>query len=200
MKNNIDYKTDFSFFGYISVLDVSNFHGTIVKWIEMEPNAQFRLLIDKQADDEIISFSAMQELYPGIRVIATITNPWRRLVNIYEILKKLKENQEKQETTKNINFVDFTFESFLGQLETDIGKWFTISTPQIEWIKDANDLLCIIRDDYLEEDFKVIQNYFKSDKPISVELTSYREYYTEETKKFVEDLFKEDIERFNFKY
>jgi hypothetical protein len=200
MKNNIDYKTDVSFFGYITVLDVSSFHETIVKWMETEPNSQFRLLVDKQADDDYVSFSAIQDLYPGIRVIATITNPWRRIVNIYTVLKRLNEDQELLDIIKNINFVNFTFESFLGQLKTDTGKWFTAATPQIEWIKGANDLLYIVRDDYIEEDFKVIQNYFKSDMPITVELTSYKEYYTEDTKKFVEELFKEDIERFDFKY
>ena len=200
MENNKNYKNDSSFFGYVNVLGSFDFCSSIVDWFEKESNAQFRLIIDDEADEDFLSYSAIQDLYSGITTIAPISNPWRRLVSTYEVLKTLNENQEQQEALKNIDFKDFTFESFLKQLNADVGKWFTLSTPQIEWIKDSDDLLCIIRDDYLEEDFKVIQNYFESDRTVSVELISYREYYTEETKKFVEDLFKEDIERFNFKY
>ena len=200
MQLDINYQNDLSFFTYITVLDVSDFCPSIVRWFEKEPNAQFRIVVDKEADSDFISYSSMQELYPGIRVIATVTNPWRRLVNIYEVLKQLNQERRLLETIKDIDFSNFTFESFLTQLDTNIYKWFNFSTLQSNWIDDTNDFLYIVRDDFFEEDFKVLREYFKSDLPVDFKLTSYKEYYTEETKKFVEDLFKSDIERFQFKY
>jgi hypothetical protein len=200
MQLDITYQNDLSFFTYITVLDVSDFCPSIVRWFEKEPNAQFRIVVDKEADSDFISYSSMQELYPGIRVIATVTNPWRRLVNIYEVLKQLNQERRLLETIKDIDFSNFTFESFLTQLDTNIYKWFNFSTLQSKWIDESNDFLYIVRDDFFEEDFKVLREYFKSDLPVDFKLTSYKEYYTEETKKFVEDLFKSDIERFQFKY
>ncbi len=200
MQLDINYQNDLSFFTYITVLDVSDFCPSIVRWFEKEPNAQFRIVVDKEADSDFISYSSMQELYPGIRVIATVTNPWRRLVNIYEVLKQLNQERRLLETIKDIDFSNFTFESFLTQLDTNIYKWFNFSTLQSKWIDESNDFLYIVRDDFFEEDFKVLREYFKSDLPVDFKLTSYKEYYTEETKKFVEDLFKSDIERFQFKY
>ena len=73
MKNNIDYKTDVSFFGYITVLDVSSFHETIVKWMEAEPNSHVRLLVDKQADDDYVSFSEIQRFLPTYSTPPAIT-------------------------------------------------------------------------------------------------------------------------------
>jgi len=200
MQLDITYQNDLSFFTYITVLDVSDFCPSIVRWFEKEPNAQFRIVVDKEADSDFISYSSMQELYPGIRVIATVTNPWRRLVNIYEVLKQLNQERRLLETIKDIDFSNFTFESFLTQLDTNIYKWFNFSTLQSKWIDDSNEFLYIVRDDFFEEDFKVLREYFKSDLPVDFKLTPYKEYYTEETKKFVEDLFKSDIERFQFKY
>lgn len=201
MKNNKNYQNDSSFFGYVNVAGNIELCGIpVLEWFNREPNSQFRLIVDNETHDEFSTFSTIQELYPGIITLAWIANPWRRLVNIFEILKTLHETQQKLNITRNFDFVDFTFESFLKQLDVGVDQWFLLSTPQSRWIDNANELLHVIRDEFIEEDMKPIKDYFQSNTPISVELISYREYYTEETKKFVEDLFKEDIERFDFKY
>lgn len=193
------YKTDSSFFGYINAPGNFFFSPTIVRWFNNEPNAQFRLIVDMEAEEESLTFLQLQDLYPGVKTIAPITNPWRRLVVIYEALKKANEDKTNLEAIKVFDFSNFTFESFLKQLDAPIAG-YSISMSQCIWIKNANELLLIVRDDFLQEDFKMIQEYFESTKPIEVDFIEYRSYYNEDTKKFVEEQFKEDIELFNFSF
>ena len=201
MDNNKNYQNDSSFFGYVNVAgNIEVCGNAILEWFQNEPHAQFRLIVDNETHEEFFSFSAIQDIYPGIITIAWVANPWRRLVNIFEIMKMLHQTQQKLNITKNINFENFTFESFLKQLDSDVDQWFLLSTPQSRWLDNSNELLHIVRDEFIEEDMKPIKDYFQSDKLVNLTLLSYREYYTEETKKFVEELFKEDIERFNFKF
>jgi len=122
------------------------------------------------------------------------------MVNLYQEIKKLHETKYKLNIVKNINFENFTFESFLKQLDVDVDQWFLLSTPQSRWLDGSNELLYVVRDEFIAEDMKQLQDYFQSDKLDNLTLLPYKEYYTEETKKFVENLFKEDIERFNFKF
>ncbi len=201
MENNKNYQNDSSFFGYINVAGNLEICGDfILEWFKHEPNAQFRLIVDNETHDDFSTFSTIQDIYPGIVTLAWVANPWRRLVNIFEIMKTLHQTNQRLNITKNINFENFTFESFLKQLDADVDQWFLLSTPQSRWLDNANELLYVIRDEFVEEDMKPIKDFFQSDKLVNLTLLSYKEYYTEETKKFVEDLFKEDIERFNFKY
>lgn len=196
------YKTDFSFFGYINTPgSFLVIHEGLTKWFDSEPNAQFRLIVDLEAEDDNLSFSQLQDMYPGVRTIAIINNPWRKLVVIYESLKKVVEENRTIDYIKGFDLTDLTFESFLRQLDTPIGKWWnSLLTPQSKWLEEGNELLYVVRDDFVEEDFKPIQEYFESTNPFEVDLVDYRCYYNETTKKLVEDSFKEDIERFNFKF
>jgi hypothetical protein len=201
MENNKTYQNDSSFFGYVNIAGNLEICGTaILEWFQTEPHAQFRLIVDNEIHEEFSPFSTIQDIYPGIITVAWVANPWRRLVNIFEIMQTLYQTKQKLNITKNINFENFTFDSFLKQLDADVDQWFLLSTPQSRWLDNPNEFLHIIRDEFIEEDMKPIQDYFQSDKLVSLTLLPYREYYTEETKKFVEDLFKEDIERFNFKF
>ena len=195
------YKTDFSFFGYINTPGSFLFiHEALTKWFDEEPNAQFRLIVDLEAEDDCLTFTELQDLYPGVKTIALINNPWRKLVVVYEAMKQAVSEDRIVETIKGFDFSNFTFESFLSQVDTSVGKWFNLVTPQSKWIEDGNELLYVVRDDFIEEDFKPIQSYFESNKPFEVDLVDYRSYYNEHTKKLVEEQFKEDIEKFNFKF
>ena len=196
------YKTDFSFFGYLNTPGSFLFiHEALTKWFDEEPNAQFRLIVDLEAEDDCATFSELQDLYPGVKTVAVINNPWRKLVVIYRTIKKAVEEEDRViDSINGFDVSNFTFESFLSQLDTPIGKWYSILTPQSKWIENANELLYVIRDDFVEEDFKSIQQYFETDKPFEVDLFDYKIYYTEETQKLVEEQFKEDIERFNFTF
>lgn len=195
------YKTDFSFFGYINTPgSFLVIHEGLTKWFDSEPNAQFRLIVDLEAEDDCLTFTELQDLYPGVKTIALINNPWRKLVVVYEAMKQALGEDRIVETIKRFDFSNFTFESFLSQVDTSVGKWWNLVTPQSKWIENGNELLYVVRDDFVEEDFKPIQSYFESNKPFEVDLVDYRSYYNEHTKKLVEEQFKEDIEKFNFKF
>ncbi len=199
----ISYKNDFSFFGYLNTPGCwAYIHSEkgLISWFDSEPNAQFRLIVDLEAEDDCLTFEQLQDLYPGIKTIAIVINPWRKLAFIYKELTKAK--LENKNLGNDLDQYDFTdFKSFLSQIDKPIGKkWCSFQTPQSKWLENANDLLHIVRDDYIEEDFKVIQEYFESEVPFDVELFDYKSFYDEETKQLVEEKCKEDIEKFNFKF
>lgn len=143
---------------------------------------------------------------------AVIRNPWERLVSLYHFDgKKLKARLDKgkgkgedwfESTLKQYKLYEKGFEPWLYE-GLDYGNyWFTYKYNQSEWI--PSDPTYLLRFENLIEDFKIIQNYTKCyyslTKENSTSHNHYTSYYTTDSKNFVADIFKEDIDRFNYDF
>lgn len=124
--------------------------------------------------------------YPSF---AIVRNPWDRIVSSY-FFKKKKEQ------------ISCSFEDWLYSYSDNNSNWFSFKTPQVEWLRKPPTW--ILRFENLHADFKQLQEYTKCSLPLphknSTEHYEYKTYYTSETKKYVEDLFKEDIHTFKYKF
>lgn len=145
--------------------------------------------------------SDLIQKHPDISYMFTVVrNPWARLVSQYKFLLKHKDRIGPK-IGVDISVVDFnTFiEKFL-HTKTDL--WFTLATPQVEWLDCKVDL--ILKQETLNDDFKVIQKMLN--KYDMLPLTNatgnvdYRDYYSEEQKDFVGNIFLKDVETFNYQY
>jgi hypothetical protein len=60
----------------------------------------------------------------------------------------------------------------------------------------------ILRDRTLTEDFQTLQDYFCTDITLEMpkKLPSYKKFYNKKTKEIVATIFKEDIDRFDYKF
>lgn len=134
---------------------------------------------------------------------AFVRNPWDRLVSFYFFHKKrtvesLKFREQNQEVTRIFDQAH-TFEEWL-LLESYV-------RPQTAYLSDSKGNLMI---DYvgkyetIEDDFAFICKHLKVDAALPhhnrSQHDSYRTYYTEATKAFVERKFYQDIKAFHYSF
>ena len=198
---SITYKTDDSFF--TTVLPPFAYYGGSVKsWLQQNSAAKFRYIRDTEVEQEFWKAQQVIDVYIEIKMISIVINPWARMRYAYTQLCKMKKDKSNP-YQKSINLLNlYSFEDFIINLQDN-----TIAIPMCKWFDhevngEQKTVDYILKDYSLEDDFKVIQEYFCSDTPLVLpkKLPSYKRYYNTETKEIVAKLFKEDIERFNYKF
>jgi hypothetical protein len=132
-----------------------------------------------------------------------VRNPWDRMVSIFHYYKLGKEPENKpiRDILKDVDF---------NQFITNISKhsWLKeLLVPQKAWITDENGEILVDfvgRFENYKEDSEKVLAKLGVDKPIPHDRKSergdYKSYYNDNTIEIVRELFKEDIEFFNYKY
>ena len=124
-------------------------------------------------------------------MFTVVRNPWDRLLSGHLYFKRTGKFTEES----------VPFDAFLR------GDWkpklATMGNPQVNYVGSKKPEI-VMRFENLEKDFEQIQELFDCDAPLPVTNTTEHKHYTEHyddiTRKLVEDRFKEDIERFNYKF
>jgi hypothetical protein len=202
------YKTDDAFFTLI--LPPFSFYGFSVKnWFTNHGIAKFRYIKDVEIEREFWNLQQVHDVYPGIKTITITVNPWARMRYAYLELRKMKKAGNTAFLDLSILKLD-SFDDFIMSL-TDMkpieAYWFTFATPTCRWVEYQQDektetVDFILKSENLEKDFKVIQEYFCSDEKLllSKKLPGYKKFYNDTTRSIVAEVFKEDIERFGYKF
>lgn len=172
----------------------------IMEWFRNSKNGQYRFIRDYDIIGNEATLKEIDALYPGVSVITVTSNPWARVWIAYNSLKI--SNNLPDEALAKLNFE--TFESFLNGLGNvpHIGKYF-----QTEWTEYPVDngirvADYIFKEESIVEDFKVIQDYFKTTQPLEVQvpITEYQKFYNDTTQALVADIFKKDIEQLQYDF
>ena len=203
---SLTYKTDTSFFSYIAPIGTNPNLYAIFKWFQDVDQAKFRFIKDIDIEYQKMTLKEVDDLYPDVKIIAVVNNPWAR---VYRFYKDFSENSGRNSIEKLIEVHDFkldSFESFVLNLpnaKKNPDSWFGPITPQCEWVQYGDrqaDFL--FKEESLEEDFKVIQDYFCTNIPLTLRhgTVDYKEHFTTEMKQVVEELFKADIEKFGYSF
>ena len=136
-----------------------------------------------------------------------IRNPWDRMVSMYHYMKNIAINEGSQWLKLNkINKSNFpTCEQWLHKVDDSLipaDYWFDGSTCQVEWMDRPIDL--IIRYENLAKEFTKIQDAFNCNITLphlySSGRSNYRDYYTDETRKIVEQFSIKDIEELKYQF
>jgi len=199
------YKTDNSFFMYVtfpmSYLGISEvkywFHCIAPK------TAMYRLIVDEELDTEKVNLQQREEYYPCTKVIAVVMNPWARIRLAYLVMA---ENKDPRADCDFHTFVNFLYEK--RPKDTSNNTRMNALQPQVDWIRYTDENGNIREADYifkvetLDEDFKVIQDYFECQEPLQwfSKIPEYREHYDKKTKSLVAKMFAADIEKFGYKF
>jgi len=203
---NLTYKTDDSFF--TTVFPPFVFYGTCVKfWFANNSSSKFRYIRDIEVETEFWKLEQVDDIYPGIKTISIVVNPWARMRYAYTQLCKMKEISN--DSYLKLLQLD-SFDEFINSLPTmqPTDKfWFTLATPMCKWFDYAQDgelktVNYILKDNTIAEDFQTLQDYFCTKTPLDLpkKLPSYKKFYNKQTKNIVAAVFKEDIDRFNYKF
>jgi hypothetical protein len=202
----MNYKNDESYF--ITVFAPFTFYGTAVKeWFRTEPWAQYRFIRDHDAEQEFWNAQQVYDTYQDVKMISIAVNPWARMRYAYEILNTMKSAGSTQIDFSLIKLDDF--DEFIEHLYYDPfeGKrWFSFNTPMSRWFdyeenNKTKTVDYLIKDYSLQTDFNSIQEYFQSTNTLTINNNiKYHQYYNKVTQKVVEDIFIEDINRFDFNF
>lgn len=144
-----------------------------------------------------------------------IRNPWSRAVSYYNHNKYKEYDYYINEAThlpipkyvqdaRQMSFKEFVFTYYKGGFNT------AVATKPFMFLRDKFSLDFVIRLEHLKADLALIQNNLQLNLDLEIPhlnnsckyivKKNYREYYDEETKDFIESLFKWDIEYFMYKF
>jgi hypothetical protein len=198
----LTYNNDSSFFIYVKAPGSYIGIKEIANWFEASAISRYRLIIDDELDSNYATIKQVDEYYPGVKSIGMVINPWARPVIAYHDLQQMDHPLT--------DIASGTFTEFINNLLKlkEEKTLYSPLSPQIDWVEyvDADGNIhtadFIFKCETLDEDFKVIQEYFEIDTPLTWlhTIPEYRSYYTDETKQIIAELFKKDIERFNYEF
>ena len=197
----MNYKNDDSFFTTVLPPFVC-FGWSVKSWLLNNDAAKFRYIRDYEIESEFWNVAQVNEVYPGIKTIAIVINPWARMYYAYQQLLEMKSLEDPRLGDLSQLELD-SFTKFIKNLPATSSKigdfWFSITTPICKWIENADYILI---DTSLQQDFRPIQDYFLSDSELVVteELPNYKEFYNNTTREIVATVFKEDIARFGYEF
>lgn len=203
---SLTYKTDTSFFSYVAPIGTNNSLYAIFKWFSTVDQAKFRFIKDVDIEDQKMNLQQVDELYPEVKIIGVVNNPWARVYNFYRDFTQHGGRNSVQQLIEIYDFRLDSFESFVLNLHTvkkNPASWFGPTTPQCKWIQyEGRKIDFLFKAETLAEDFKVIQDYFCTDISLMLQRSDadYREHFTEDMKSTVEELFKEDIQEFEYNF
>lgn len=205
------YKDDDSFFNFINIIKVPTGKREMYEWLLDHEASRFRFILDREADNDFLNMKQREELYPGIKSISIVMNPWKRaLVSYRELKTKADETNDPKFEIYKLD----TFESYLYQIFNNLkledfmpNVWFDFNTQQKDWlvyelngnIKKAEHIL---RLEYINEDLKPLQDYFLNGRTLDIfdPNQDYRDYYNNRSIDIVANVFKDDIELFGYDF
>lgn len=160
------------------------------------------MVAGKPVDPYHVPHSLAKKFVPEIESyfkFSFVRNPWDRFVSAWKNLQR--------DTPDNGHRITCSFTTFIENLELEVktGKlmtWQYLTMPQSEFIGSVD---FIGRFENIENDLHSICEILKlPQKPLkkqnSTKRNSYSSYYTEKTKNIVNELYKEDIEKFNYAF
>ena len=199
----ITYKTDNSFFTHIPI--PMSWYGVweVRYWFQTLGGyaAKYRMIADEELDDDRRDLKYRDEYYPGTRVIGIVMNPWARIRSLYVDLQKNNDPRADRDFTEFVKFIPKT-------KDMKFDHWWHPLDQQIRWLEYQHADGTTRTDDYifhveqLDDEFKAIQDYFECHMPLQwlEPLPEYKEFYNEETKAIVAELFAEDIARLGYTF
>lgn len=140
---------------------------------------------------------------------AFVRNPWDRLVSTYSFLMKggISEKDRKWAEENIMHYPDF--ETFVKEWLNDANIRNSLHFQyQHLFLEDKNGKLAVDfigRFENITEDFKIIAKQLGINRELKKTNSSqrdkdYKQYYTEETMRIVENVYKQDIKLFNYKF
>ena len=161
----------------------------IIKWLATKGSpSEYKQIYDREAFKSNFTITQYMYLYPGVKTIAVVSNPWRRVFDIYI-----------DEISKLNSIVPNDFNLFVEQLYSSKLPRGYLQSAHLN-TEDGVTTDYIFRVENIENEFKEIQTFFLNDTPLQkVTLcTSYISEYSDRSKRLVEEMFKEDISQFGY--
>ena len=152
-----------------------------------------------------------------------VRNPFDRMVSMFHFIgqraierielrkqgKRTKKSTNQQDDLLISEYYNKGFENWLNEHYNnihnpfDLGIWmYERKTPMVHWIDNKIDI--IIKIEEINDNIYKLEELFnrKIDLPITntTKRKDYEFYYNTNSRKIIEDLFKQDLEKFNYEF
>jgi hypothetical protein len=194
----ITYKTDDSYFTFITPRLAGRHIDSVRAWFWQEPKAEKRFVYNQQLTITGAPLETVEKFYPRAKTIMVVVNPWRLWFE--EFLDDSINNNKRAFHPNSREYPDFN--AYLKS-RLSVKKPPKSQLSQAQYTRDGKlyQSEFIFRVERLEIEFKVIQDYFESDIPLSLpKLSEYKDLYTDESRKLVDQCCAEDIARFGYRF
>jgi hypothetical protein len=133
-----------------------------------------------------------------------VRNPWDKVVSHYQYRIKTNQTNMQSNPISFSEWVKFTYGLEKNKFYYDQPKMFM---PQVDWLLDHNeqlnlDLICKFEN--LEDDFEKVTQVIGCSSLLPhlnpSKRANYQDFYDSETKKIVEEWFKQDLELFGYQF
>lgn len=162
----------------------------LIQWFRAGPATRHKLLLDNQCLTQNFTLEQVHTLYPEIKTVGLVTDPWNRLVRAFLKLR--------------LNHI-MAFDDFINRLD----EYPIVRVPQIKYLQyELNGSIIkadfIFKNEYLQDEFKTLQQYTGSNVPLEIAVEPkteiYKKFYSPKTREIVEKVFEEDILAFSYKF
>jgi hypothetical protein len=199
------FKIDDSFFTVVMPTRCPIRFWDVFKWVEEDANAKFRFIRDFEIEQGRLPLREVEEIYPGVKTIGIVVNPWARAAWSYAMSIDPPEGYPGvEQIQKQFEGLDFSsFDSYINSILTckSITNKHHPTVTQSSWLThESRNVDFLLRAETVNQDFKQIQDYFCTDRPLGVEdfTFDYNPYYSNTSKQIIEEIFNEDIERYGY--
>jgi hypothetical protein len=201
------FKNDESFFTVIMPVRTPVRFWDIYKWVELDSNAKFRFIRDFEIEQDRLTAKEVEEIYPGVKTIGIVTNPWARVAWSYAVTLDPPSGYPGVSDIKSrFEGIDFTtFETYVDTMQTckDVKGSYHPTDLQSRWLEyDNRSVDFLLKAESINEDFKIVQDYFCTARSLEIENFNfnYKPYYTDRSKIIVENIFAYDIEKYGYSF
>jgi hypothetical protein len=201
------FKTDDSFFTVVMPTRCPIRFWDVFKWVEEDANAKFRFIRDFEIEQGRLPLREVEEIYPGVKTIGIVVNPWARAAWSYAMSIDPPEGYPGvEQIQKQFEGLDFSsFDTYISSILhcTSISNKYHPTVTQSSWLTHGEkNVDFLLRAETVNQDFKQIQDYFCTDRSLGVEDFNfdYRPYYSEISKGIIEQIFIEDINRYGYTF
>jgi hypothetical protein len=66
----------------------SNNLKKVFKWFRDDSNRRYKIIFDKECNDNYFDLQQLHSFYPDIRTLAVVVNPWNRMFNAFLYFRK----------------------------------------------------------------------------------------------------------------
>lgn len=150
----------------------------IGRWFVRNPATNFKFLQGQLTDERSkLNLELLKTLYPNVRFITTIDNPWCRLYQTYD-----SYSETKKKILSLTNFVKMV--TLIPKLNVNILDNYPLDNSII-----------ILRNEYIKDDFA---RFSKSSTAVFLDTgnVDYRNFFDSESNCIIRSIFRRDIEFF----
>ena len=166
----------------------SGYALSIVNWFYRGSLSKYKLIVDNEAFYRNFNITQYKELYPGVKTIATVSNPWRRMFDIYI-----------EEISKSTPNIPNDFNLFVKQLHASTLPPGYLQSDHLSTLEGVTADY-IFRVENIVIEFKEIQTFFLNYTPLPQFYISkaYISEYSDQSIRLVEEIFIDDIKKFGY--